>query len=328
MNPKYQEPFAAGFDCGGTKTVVTAADLKGEVFDTFTGGAMNINSLPETVVKDNLFELLQELKRRSGSNSFPETLQSLCFGIAGASNPHTQQVLSEVLHSAGFTRKWYMIGDYQAFLYGAHGSMGGMILISGTGSVAYGEKQVFAADGTSGMISRRAGGWGHLIDDEGSAYAIGRGVLSAVVQAEDGRIPPSVMRMEVMDTLQIDSVAQLIEYVYSPKTGKREIAGLAPLVMKGYEAGEKAAADILKKASEGLCRMASSVITRLDWKNGPLAFGGSVLTKNSVIAQMTEQQLTEEFPQLRIVAPKYDASTGAALYAVKMENNAENKEEN
>lgn len=302
MIDAYKSPYVVGMDGGGTKTKICVMDLQGREVDVLFGGGMNINGLGRQGVLRNMAAMFDDLKSRCGDWS---QLKSLCIGAAGVSNPDLRTALLESVKLAGIEIEPIIFGDQHAALYGAHGKGRGIILIAGTGSVCYG------MDGKGG--EGRTGGWGYLIDDEGSGYALGRDVLSAIVQAEDGRIPPTCMRKPVFEQLGIDNINDMIKFVYADTTGKKEIAALAPNMMLGLDAGEKVALDSMEKAAEKLAEMVAPVARKLQMEDGELAFCGSVITKNDFLIEKLKNKLFGEFPNLKIIQPKQDAAFGAAL---------------
>lgn len=306
MLTEYNAPFVIGMDGGGTKTKACAADLDGHVFDTVIGASMNINSQGREGVLQNMAAIYQTLQQHGARW---ENLKALCLGAAGVSNPLTRETLTESALTAGILVTPIIFGDHQAALYGAHGKGKGMILIAGTGSICYG------VDGEG--REARTGGWGHLIDDEGSGYALGRDILSAVVQAEDGRIPPTCMWEAVKEQLQIHTIQELIQFIYSPSTGKKEIAALAPIIMKGLEAGEEAADAILEKAADKLSKLVVPVAKKLHMEDGELAFCGSIITKNEALISKLTRKVSAVLPNLQCIQPKQDAAVGAVLRSLE-----------
>ncbi len=296
-------PYVAGMDAGGTKTKVTLMSLKREILCSFEGGGMNVNSFGAEKTKANLMELLSRL------NTMDEGFSHLAgwgIGAAGMSNPLTQKTLLMGALESGLKKEPALGGDHIAAFFGALDGEDGIILIAGTGSVCYGQKE---------DLSARSGGYGHLIDDEGSGYAIGRDVLSCVVRSIDHRDPPTVMTQAVFQQLGITDAAQIVPFVYSPKTTKKEIAALAPIIMKGIEAGEAAAIKVLLKAAEELSVMVLAVKRQLELEKGNVALCGGVLTKNALLRQITEQKI-EEKTGFSSIFPKQDAAYGACLMAL------------
>ena len=306
MIDAYKNPFVIGMDGGGTKTKVCIMDLEGREVDVIFGGGMNINGLGREGVLRNMAEIFAELKNRCGDWSL---LKAVCIGAAGISNPELREALQLSVKLAGIEVDPVIFGDQHAALYGAHCQGKGIILIAGTGSICFG------LDGKGGEA--RTGGWGYLIDDEGSGYALGRDVLAAIAQAEDGRIPPTCMRAPVFEQLGIENINGMIKFIYADTTGKKEIAALAIHIMKAYEAGEEVALASLENAAAKLAEMVVPVVRKLHLEDGEIAFCGSVITKNEVVIDKLKHKLSQLFPNLTCIQPKQDAAFGAALRALE-----------
>ena len=97
----------------------------------------------------------------------------------------------------------------------------GVLLIAGTGSVAWG----MGSDGEPIQV----GGWGKLLGDEGSGHWIGMRGLQHVMAAYDGRSPQGYLYHQVLDATGVSTPSDLVGWVEVAK--KREIAVLAPLVV-------------------------------------------------------------------------------------------------
>ena len=123
------------------------------------------------------------------------------------------------------------------------------------------------------------------------------------------------MQEAVFQQLGITDASQIVPFVYSPSTTKKEIAALAPIIMKGYEAKEEAAAKVLSKAAKELAMMVAAVKEQLDLQDGNVALCGSVLQKNAVLKEMVSQKIKEE-TGMNTIDPKQDAAYGACLMAL------------
>ena len=154
--------FTAGIDGGGTKTTVECRDAQGAVLCRKTFGAFNLNSIGEDAFRGLLAEITGFFSGLGGCGA-------LCIGAAGVSNSRVRELTAEAVGQAGI-RRWRLAGDHETALYGALAGGPGCALIAGTGSICCGRN---AAGGFA-----RAGGWGHLIDDGGSGYALGRDALA------------------------------------------------------------------------------------------------------------------------------------------------------
>ena len=197
--------------------------------------------------------------------------------------------------------------DQQTALYGALGGPGGIVLIAGTGSICFGKNG-------AGEYAR-SGGWGHLIDDEGSAYALGRDILRAVVRAADGRAPATALTELVAQRLGAPGVQPVIRFTYAPTTTKKEIAALAPLLDPALQQGDAAAQAIIAHAADELTQMAAAAMQPLGLQTGSMALLGSVLQKNETLRAAVITRLTAQFPTLTFPEPVGDATDGAAVMA-------------
>lgn len=174
-------PYYVGIDGGGTKTSVELRTRGSAAHSRAVFGPLNCNS-DRTAAAKTLTDTLAWLAAQ------PEGLagcDGLCIGSAGISNPDAYNFIQDIIRAGGYTGPLQIVGDQVTALAGALGQPVGTVLIAGTGSICYAR----TADGREA----RSGGWGHLIDDEGSAYALGRDILRAVVRAADGRAPATAL---------------------------------------------------------------------------------------------------------------------------------------
>ncbi|MFC5401296.1 N-acetylglucosamine kinase [Cohnella soli] len=298
--------YVAGLDGGGTKTAVTIADEHGRKIHAFTSGAINYNGQDEASIRDSFRHMMAEIGRACGGL---EHCAHIVIGAAGISNPAVRDRLTANVREHGFAGGLTITGDHVTALCGALESPYGIILIAGTGSICYGQAE-------SGL-SHRAGGCGHLIDDEGSGYSIGRSLLAAVAKANDGRISPTVITELVYKRLRMDSIRQIIEFVHDPSKNKKDIASLAPILTDACEAGDEAALAIARQSAASLLELVIPVAERLDMREGKLALAGSVLLKNAFVRGEFEERLGRAYPRMRCVQAPDDASGGAVLMALQ-----------
>lgn len=298
--------YVAGLDGGGTKTEVAVAGMDGRIVHTFTSGPINVNSRDEAGIRSTVQSIMQTIAGVCGGL---DHCVQLCVGAAGVGNPRAGEFLAAVIRETGYRGGLTITGDHEAALYGAVEDGYGVIVIAGTGSVCYGRNE-------TGQ-SFRTGGWGHLIDDEGSGYSIGRDLLAAVVRAHDGRIPQTAITELVYEQLRVRSVAEIIRFVYDRNTVKQDIAALAPLLSKACEAGDREALAIAARNARALFKLAAPVVERLGLQRGMLAMAGSVLINNAHIRQSFRERLLQAFPDLACIPARNPASAGAAFLALR-----------
>ena len=312
--------FYLGMDGGGTKTecVLLAKFPNGSLQEKkrFCVSGINYNSYSKDQITAAVIEIGETVYEVLSGE---QELAGIGIGAAGISNPQAIPFLRECVRKAGFFCTCEICGDDRAALIGAVGTGKGILLISGTGSVC------LASDGAGHFY--RAGGWGHLIDDAGSAYAIGRDILSAVVREADGRGERTLLTKEVMEYLQISNIQQLIAYVYAPETGKKGIAKLSALLNDALEKRDEAAIWIAQNAIKGQIELIRAVSIQITTESErerqkiPLILGGGVLCNNRYIRGLLEEIIAKENPDIFVTEPEQDAAYGAAMLAIQKGEN-------
>jgi N-acetylglucosamine kinase-like BadF-type ATPase len=136
------------------------------------------------------------------------------------------------------------------------GDAPGVVIVCGTGSIAYGRDRAARA--------ARAGGWGHILGDEGSGYWIGRHALRAVARAADGRGPATALTDRVLNHFAVAGPSDLIREVYERDLRHHAVAQLARVVQQARDEGDELATQILERAAHELVGAARSVVDRLE----------------------------------------------------------------
>lgn len=298
--------YVLGLDGGGTKTAVCVMNPHGEEISAFQCGAVNYNSVPILELNQNISEIMQTAAFTAGGL---ENCAAVCIGAAGISNPEAVRALQSAVDSCGYNGRLVIKGDHETALFGALQKGTGAILISGTGSICYGINK----DGQA----HRTGGRGHIIDDEGSGYDIGRSILSEVIKSCDGRSGKTALRDMVFERLHASSAKDIVSYVYREDTGKKEIAAFAPLLTEACEKKDPAALKIKDIIVAKLESLAVPVIEKLELENDEIALTGSILQKDCYIKNSLVQRLLQLFPSLRVTQAKRSAAFGAAMIALQ-----------
>jgi N-acetylglucosamine kinase-like BadF-type ATPase len=183
-------------------------------------------------------------------------------------------------------------------------------VISGTGSLAYGEN--------AAGRSVRAGGWGYLLGDEGSGYAIGLAALRAVARAADGRGHATALTEAVLAHWSLPCPQALIRHVYGGGMEREDIAALAPLVMRTAKDGEAVARAILEDAGRELALAAQAVIERLALPAPvPCALAGGVLLHSEIVRASFTASLDVAGVTARPVTRVPDPVEGAVKLALE-----------
>jgi N-acetylglucosamine kinase-like BadF-type ATPase len=192
--------------------------------------------------------------------------------LAGVGREEERAAIEAAVARLGIASRTRIVTDAEAGLYDAFADGPGILLISGTGSVAWGR----AEDGRQA----RAGGWGSLVGDEGSGYEIGLRGLRAALRAADGRGGGGGSELLSRFAGQLGTTGPEALLGWATSAAKSEIAGLAPLVCELARAGDGIAAAIVEAAVASLTDHVAALVERLGpWSASPgLALGGGLLS--------------------------------------------------
>ena len=288
--------FIAGIDGGGSHTRLEIRDMENHPVRREEFGPFNINSIGP----DAFRELLREVFAACGGL---QDCASLCLGGAGISNPNMQRILGEELKDSDFRGALKVCGDQEIALRGAMNTPG-VVLIAGTGSICFGRN---GAGETA-----RCGGFGHLIDDGGSGYALGRDMLSAAARATDGRCDAPEILAAVYQRLGASIPGDIVTFVYDPATDKSAIAQFAGLALDLARAGSREAIKILERNAAELCDLVAAVQNRLNLHGCPIALLGGLLTSDNPYRHQAVCALSRLGT---VITPAHDALWGAAQMA-------------
>ena len=299
--------FVAGVDGGGSKTRVILADMTGNTLADVTGAG----SAMRPGAGDHSAEVIGDLVRRAMSEAGieDERPRVLLAGVAGVGRLAENRALAVALEDLEIAEDVIVQGDGEIALTDAFGSGAGIILISGTGSIAYGRSP-------AGVLTR-CGGWGPAFGDEGSGAWIGRKALAVVASAADGREPETALMGAVLTAAQVNEPTELIPWGIAATP--RELAALAPVVFNVASAGDVRANSLVGLAVEELVLHIRALGLKLfgDERAAiPVAFSGGLLHKGSFIRKKLEQRLKSSVPGAQVRPLDIVAARGAVKGAL------------
>jgi N-acetylglucosamine kinase-like BadF-type ATPase len=164
-------------------------------------------------------------------------------------------VVERLLRAAVPAERYLVTNDGAIALRAALPAGPGVLIVAGTGSIGYGR--------TVSGDEVRTGGWGYLLGDEGSAFAVGLAGLAVVLRAHDGRARPTTLGAALLDAWALATPEGLIARVYRQPPPREEIAALAPLIAVAARAGDVAAAGIMDNAGGALGDLAATTARKL-----------------------------------------------------------------
>jgi N-acetylglucosamine kinase-like BadF-type ATPase len=293
-----------GIDAGGTKTVCLLADERGNILSEGRGGGANLHTSGELEVEKVLHEVME-----AAIGDRDITPAAVCLGIAGVDRDDEARTVRAIMRRIGYKSRIVVVNDALVALVAGAGNAPGIVIIAGTGSIVYGRNARFEA--------ARAGGWGHIIGDEGSGYWIGREALAAIMRAVDGRGPDTRLTEDVLAHFNIDDTSRLTRIVYDRELPRMSVAALGPIVQQARELGDAVAAGILERAADELVLAAQSVATRLEMRGDEFDFvlAGGVFRVVPWLADEVTRRLVEVAPRSRARLLEQEPAIGAVCLA-------------
>lgn len=295
--------YFCGWDGGGSKTEVLCADENGREIARKTFGSLNVNGAPHETVAETIKNAVAFMQSTAD-------IQALVIGAPGISNAGSTEFITEEVCRCGYSGRLQIIGDHEIALEGAI-SCSGAVLIAGTGSICLGKN-------SSGRRAR-AGGFGHIIDDCGSGYAIGRDILSAVVRAHDGRGPKTCLTEMVLSQLGAADIRAMITWLYNPQTEKKDVAALSPLLNRALAENDSVAHEIILASAKELAQLSKAVWKQLDLQQGELALTGSIFQHFPAIREKVCGEIQSIHPGIRVISLENHACEGAVKLAMKLQ---------
>lgn len=301
--------WVLGIDGGGTKTTAYAGDMNGNVIGSLVMGSSNYHITGLSNLKELFINILEGMCRTYGLEIAEMAAASL--GLAGVGGEEEQGLILDCLKSTSLDCKFIINSDAKIALMAGAGKLEGIVLISGTGSIAYGVNSF-------GEIIR-AGGFGHIMGDEGSGYYIGKEGLRRGLRSDENMDIPSVLLDEILKSLNLYNINQLKKYIYSKEVSKKEIADLALIVVKCAENNDLLALEILKDAGKALLELVDSVIFRgfKNHKNVDIVLYGGILKNVKSIREYIESGLCGK---ATVVLSEREPAHGALLIGVQYLN--------
>lgn len=313
------EPWVFGIDGGGTSSRLRAESMSGTTRYEGCAGSTNINSNSLDAVLGTIATLLGEA---FASGLSPQSCRAGFIGSAGVDSESGRRTMLDALGQAfrqaaassgsADARAMHPVlgagNDAEPALVGALADTEGYLLIAGTGSIAY-------ARAESGA-SARAGGWGHLLGDEGSAFWIALQGMARGLRSSEGRDTPTSVLEAALEYFGLPDPQALIPLVYA-RFDKAHIASFAPRVTALAAAGDPLASAIMEQAATELAALVVSVHRRLGSlvRRSRLALYGGLLEKNAELSAAVAWRIQQAVPDIVIVKPVGDAQAGACLLA-------------
>ncbi len=305
--------YIIGIDGGGTKTMATLMNEKGEVLGIGLAAASGLNTVMLHVTRNHIFDAVE--------NAFEDAQIEMCpvdviyAGIGGLVTKEHQVVVNHILSVLPCYEPSTIIhstNDVNNALSGGLAGDYGVCAIASTQAASYGKDECHN--------KHRCGGYGFKEGDAGSAYALGRDAIKHAVRAFDGRIEKTPFSMFLLEELQINSMIDVMERMDEYYNDRLKTANLAVIVTRFANMNDKHALEIVSKNVNELVDCVKGVYENIKAKNNKCALVGSLANAQGVFRDLLVEKIKEFKPNVEIVSWEFIPVIGACLEGLKLLN--------
>jgi N-acetylglucosamine kinase-like BadF-type ATPase len=299
-------PYVLGLDGGGTKSDALLVGEDGTAVAQALGGSTNMQVVGAQKAAETIATLIKDCCAKQGCKS--SEIGAVVLGLAGAGRESDRTELLNQLQSVAAAQTIILNNviietDARIAIEAAFAGSSGIVVIAGTGSIGLYR--------TDDQQFHRAGGWGRILGDEGSSYAIARDALAAVMLAYDGRGPQTSLTAKALDYFQVTTPEELITKIYYDKI---DIQVFTSRVFRAYDEGDTVAKEILEKNADALVKIVQTLISKgKERKRYPVVLMGGLLDKENAYSKLVKEKMTQSVPNILLMKSKFPTVFGAAL---------------
>ena len=300
-------PFVIGVDGGGTKTEAIVMDEAGRILGHSRGGPANHYQVGWSAAFAEIETAVSQAARSAGVQA--NEAAAIALALGGVDRPGERAMVERLARSLWPRPALRVENDALAALVGGVGTAYGIVLIAGTGMIAYGVNE----EGTHA----RAGGWGYRADESGSAYTLGLDAVRAVLASHDGVGLTTCLEETLLRALNLSHVQELIPWLYTADEHVERTAALAPHVLACAKRGDTVAVEIVARGADHLADVVWAVARRLnmDTRSIPVVLAGGVLVHSEFYRQAVTQAIRTRLPLAWVRLPQDTPAVGAARLA-------------
>ncbi|MEH2237195.1 N-acetylglucosamine kinase [Nostoc sp.] len=317
--------YVLGIDGGGSKTVCVLMDDLRQVLGRGEAGPSNYQSIGiEATLQSIQLAVHNAVEATIITNTV--NIDAICLGLAGVGRAADIEVVKglvqELQKNKFLSITWALqpaniiiVNDALIALVGGIGQPVGIVVAAGTGSIVFGRNHQ--------GHTKRVGGWGYILGDEGSAYKIAIAGMNAALKSYDRREMSTSLVEGFKQHLDLENIEDLIEVVYRRGWGVKQIAALAPIVDLAAASGDIVANMIIDNAVKELAKATSTVIDAIFSSDSVLEVvtTGSVWRGRCKMHERFTASIVKKFPEVKVIFPRYEPAYGAGLLALQTTQN-------
>lgn len=285
--------YYLGVDGGGSKTTAVVSDENGNIVGSACGKTINYYSNPYETVRQNFRELIDEI----GIHDYA----SVCIGMSALSERADDKTAADFVNGILTADKTVMTSDVEIALDAVECDCARAVLICGTGSMA----AAVDVDGNN----FHAGGWGYLLGDEGSGYAVALNAIKKILKQLDES--DDLLIEKFRKFFDVKTEEDILERFYNPPMQRDVLASFCRSVFEAYREGSSIAAEVIEHEADEAAELAEKILSKLP-ENSPLYFYGGLFENNPEYVELLNKKISAKAELLT-----YPPVIGAVLDAVR-----------
>jgi len=295
--------YVMGIDGGATKTLAAVLDLDARTVRLALAGPSNEDAVGARAAVDALLAVADTALGRAGIDQ--SQLDAAVLAVAGTD---TAAIANQV--RVARTDAWIVVNDVVGAWAAGTGAEPGVGVISGTGSNVFG----VGGDGRAW----RAGGWGHVLGDEGSGFWLGVNSIRAALSDRDGSGPPTALGAAACEFFDQPSIEALAAHVYAKPLSKGEIAAFAVRTAELAGNGDAVARALYERGAHELGEQIVAVINHTGLRGSfPVSLIGSAFKAGPIFIEPLSAAVHGVAPQAQITVAEMEPVGGSLLLAAR-----------
>jgi glucosamine kinase len=301
--------LVSGVDGGATKTVAVVGRLDGTLLASARGASSNYHNIGVGKAAKSIRICVKSACRRA--HALSGNLETVIMGLAAMDSPMDFRAGQRVAGLTDLGKRRIVVHDSVIAIYAATLGRPGIVVNAGTGSFAAG----IGLDGKP----IRASGWGNIIDDEGSAYDIGRRAMRASLRALDGTERKTTIAKLLVRKFRLHSLEDIVYEVHNKPMSTREISSISKLVAQAALNGDQVARGIFAYEGRAMASFVSAIARRLEMtKSKPDIYcTGGVFKAGPVLLNPFKRELRKSVLHFTLRHPRFEPVIGAFILALK-----------
>lgn len=299
--------YVLGVDTGGTKSRCIVVDESNALLGMGEAGPGNYRVAGADGARENVETAIREALDAGGVDTSEHLVGG--FGMGTLDTDEDRQIIEGFLDEIEFVDERYVTNDVVAAYYAVTAGGPGVVVIAGTGAMAFGRDEAGER--------ARSSGWGWLFGDEGGGYDAARRGLQAASKAHDGRGQPTKLVDAACEHFDLGSFEDVFTGVYDEIDHAKDVASFAKPVAETALEGDDVAIELVEESAAELASAAEAVVEELDLTPAPTVACLGSYGRSEAVSPRFESTVRERYPEVAFADPVDHPAVGSVAFAAE-----------